>query len=188
MAIQPRVPYSGFAHGIAMLPDGLQGAEGPAEALPDEHVDGFRYLGTADGLFVIENLPPGTANGESKVSVFGHRIAGKATVRAKQIGAPCANRAWYHRNTVQKIEGAFFEVLAGDVFERLPTREPTIAIDHLHVPGHCSDFGIGKMAHQQANRIRVNNRVGVDGNDDFASGFGKAMIQSGRLAAIGLHQ
>ena len=93
---------------------------------------------------------------------------------AQQIGAPRADGAGNDRNAIQQIEGALFEILAGDVFERLPARDPAIAIDHFHVAGDGSDFGIGKMANQARNRFGIDDGVGVDGDDDFAGGFGES--------------
>ena len=149
-------------------------------------IDGFGNFGAADGVFVVENFPAVAADGESQVGIFRNRVAGKSAVRAQQIGAPRAHGAGHHRNAIQQIEGALFQVLAGDVFERLPAREPAIAVHHFHVAGDGADLGIGEMADEPRNRFGINDGICVDRNDDFAGGFGKTMIQRRGLAAIGL--
>src|SRR5690348_15529850 len=45
------------ANGVAMLPDGLQSAVSPTEALANESVHGVGDFGAADGVFVIKNFP-----------------------------------------------------------------------------------------------------------------------------------
>ncbi len=166
---------------VAMLPDGLQRAERPAESLANQRVHGLGDFGAADGVFVVQNLPAVATNGQRQIGVFGNRVARKSAVAAQQIRAPRAHRAGHHGNAIQQIERALFEVLAGDVFERLPARDPAIAVDHLHVAGDGADAGIGEMPDQARNRVGIDDRIGVDRDDDFADGFAQPVIQRRRV-------
>ena len=89
-------------------------------------------------------------------------------------------------NAIQQIEGALFEVLAGDVFERLPAREPAVAIAHLDVAGDGADARVGEVAHQFADGVGRDGRVGVNGHQNLAVRFAQRMGQRRGLAAIGL--
>ena len=104
----------------------------------------------------------------------------------QQVRAPCADGAGHHRNAIQQIECALFEILAGDVFERLPASEPAIAVHHFHVAGDGADSWIGEMADEQRDRFGIHDRVRINRDDDFAGGFRETMIQRGGLAVIGL--
>ena len=72
---------------------------------------------------------------------------------SQQVCAPGAHSPRNHRDAIQQIEGAFFKILARNIFESLPTREPAIPIDHLHVSRDRADFFIGKVPHEQRDRI-----------------------------------
>src|SRR4029077_5704389 len=115
-----------FADGVAMLPDGLQRAKGPAESLADQCLHGVGDFGAADGVLVVNNLPAIAADGERQVGIFSNRVAGEAAVAAKQVGAPRADGAGNNGDAIQQVKSALFKVLAGDVFERLPAGEPAI--------------------------------------------------------------
>ena len=78
---------------------------------------------------------------------------------AKQLRAPRAHGAGNHRNAIQQVECALFQILAGDVFERLPAREPAIAIHHFYVAGDGAHFGIGEMADQARNRFGIHDGI-----------------------------
>src|SRR5579863_10316835 len=105
------------ANGVAMFPESLQRAKSPAETLANERFHGVRNFSAADGVFVIKNLPSVTANGEGEVCVFRHGLPGKASATAHGFGAPGADCAGDHRNAIQQIEGALFQILTGDVLE-----------------------------------------------------------------------
>src|SRR6266567_8835771 len=133
-----------------MLPERLQRAEGPAEALADELPRRFGSLGPGDGLFVVADAPPEAADSDSQIGVFGHGVRSDATGGFNGFLAPSPERAWDDCDAVQKVKRALFHVLAGDVFERLPACEPARAIAHLDVAGYRAKLGIGKMAKQFA--------------------------------------
>src|SRR5262249_33057264 len=89
---------AGLANGVAGFPDGLQRAEGPAEALANQGFDGLRDFGAADGIFVVENLPAFATDGEGEVGIFGNRVARKSAVTFQNVGAPGAGRAGHDRD------------------------------------------------------------------------------------------
>src|ERR1700737_2580060 len=76
------------AYCVAVLPDSLERAVGPAKALPDEGLQGLRDLGIGDSVLVIEDFPAPLADRYRQVRVLGHRVAGKSAAVPKKIGAP----------------------------------------------------------------------------------------------------
>jgi len=156
------------ADGVAMFPDGLQSAESPAEALANQTLDRVGDFGVADGVFVVENFPAVAANGEGEVGVFRDSVSRETSARAHDLRAPGSHRSGDDGNAIQQIESALFEILAGDVFERLPARKPAIAVHDFHVSGDGADARVGKMADQARNGIGIDDGVGVNGDDDFA--------------------
>ena len=109
---------------VAVLPEGLQRSEGPAEALANELAGGFGRFGPGDGFFVVADAPAEAANRDGEVGIFGDSVGGDAAGGGDRFLAPRAERAGHDRDAIQQIESALLHVLAGDVFERLPAREP----------------------------------------------------------------
>ena len=123
----------------AMLPDRLQGAERPAEALAHQAlgIDG-RLSKRQRAVFVVD-LQPLLEQVHGQVGVFGHGVERIAAGGLHRRGAPCANGSGNHRDHVEQVQRAALEVLAGDVFEGLPARPQVHAVAHLGVAGHGAD-------------------------------------------------
>ena len=103
-------------------------------------LDGFRRFRPADGVFVVEDLPALAANGHGQIGVFCDGVARRNRRNSRMTSARQApTRAGHNGNAIQQIERALLEILAGDVFERLPAREPAIAVPHFHVAGNGAD-------------------------------------------------
>src|SRR5580692_2771757 len=169
-----------------MLPERLQSTEGPAESLANQSPGRFRSFSPGNGFLVITDAPAEAANSNGEVRVFRDGIRGDATRGLNGLFSPCAKRAGDDRDAIQKIERALLHILAGDVFERLPAREPTRAIADFDIAGDCANGGIGKMAEKFADGVRLDFGVGVDGDDDFGGGFRQRAVQGSRFAAIDL--
>src|SRR5579875_326984 len=133
IATQPRGAVAGVAGRVAVLPDRLERAERPAEPLANQRVNRFGHFGVTDGVLVVQDFPAFAANGEREVRIFRNRFAGEASVVAQDVGAPGPHGAGHDRDAIQQIEGALFQILAGDVLERLPPGNPSVAIHHFYV-------------------------------------------------------
>src|SRR6266581_225401 len=171
---------------VAMLPEGLQGAEGPAESLADELSRLFRGFGPGDGFFVVADAPTETPNRYGQIGVLGDRVCSDPARSFNGFLAPRAERAGHNRNAVQQVERAFLHVLAGDVLEGLPARQPARTVADLHVARNRTDLGIREMANQFADGVRLDFRVRVDGNDNFGVRLGHGHTQSHRFSTIHL--
>src|ERR1700751_3925851 len=68
-------PVARLADRVAVLPDGLQCAEGPAEALANQSFDRLGNFGAPDCVFIVENLPAFAADREREVSIFRDCVA-----------------------------------------------------------------------------------------------------------------
>src|SRR5713226_759308 len=129
-----------------MLPKRLQRSESPAEALPNQHARSLRRLRPRNGFFLIRDPPSQPPNGDSQVGILGDRVRGNPSYCIDGFLSPRAQSSWHHRYAIQQIEGALLHVLAGDIFERLPAREPTRAVAHFYVPRDRPSLGVGEMA------------------------------------------
>ena len=169
-----------------MLPERLQRSERPAESLADQRGRGFRSVRPADGFFLVIDLPARAADGDGQVGIFRHGVRAEAAGIVDGFRAPGAQRSGDDGNAIQQIERALFEILAGDVFERLPAREPADAVAHLHVSGDGADARVDEMADEFADGVGLDRGVGVDGHDDAARSFRQGVRKRGGLAAVGL--
>ena len=133
------------AHGLvahecgAMLPDGLQGSERPAEALAHQALGVDGRLSVGQRAVLVVDLEPLFEQVHGQVGIFGHGVERIAAGRLDRRGAPCADGAGHDGDDVEEIESAALEVLAGDVFEGLPARPQIHAVAHLGVAGHGAD-------------------------------------------------
>ena len=92
------------------------------------------------------------------------------------FGAPGAQRAGNHGNAVEQIEGALFQVLAGDVFERLPAGEPAVAI---------ADFDVaGDGAHARIVKWRTSMRMASGAMEVSASMVTRISLCASRRARV----
>ena len=114
------------AHGLvadegqAMLPDGLEDAEGPAEALSHKSAGVAGGLGEGQGAILVDDLEFLLEEIHGEVGVLGHGIDGISASGFDCGGAPCADGSGDDGDNVKEIKGAALEVLTGDVFEGLP--------------------------------------------------------------------
>ena len=102
-------------------------------------------------------------------SVSSATVSGaEAAAVVDRFGAPGAQRAGNNRNAIQQIEGALFQILAGDVFERLPAREPTDPVSDFHISRDRANPGVDEMADEFADGVGLNRSIRIDGDDDAA--------------------
>src|SRR4029077_38536 len=105
---------------VAVLPERLQRAESPPEALADKRARGFGSFGPGDSFFVVADAPAEAADGDGEIGIFSNRVGGDSTGGFDCLLAPRAERTGNDGDAVEKIESALFHVLASDVLERLP--------------------------------------------------------------------
>ena len=105
-----------------MLPDSLEGAERPAEALAHEAAGVDGRLSKSKGPVFVVDAEALFKEVHGEVGVFGHGVERIAAGGFDGRGAPRADGAGNDGDDVEEVEGAAFEVLAGDVFEGLPAR------------------------------------------------------------------
>ena len=169
-----------------MLPERLQRAKSPAKTLADQLAGRFRSFGPGNGFFVVADAPAKAADGDGQIGVFRDSVRRNASRGFDGLLAPGAERARYDRNAIQQVESAFLHVLAGDVLQRLPAREPARTVADLDVASDGANLGIGKMANEFADGVRFDFGVGVDGHNIIGVRQGHGKIQSRRFSAIHL--
>ena len=153
---------------VALLPRGLQRAEHPAEALFQQGADRVRRLGVGEGAVLVHHVVSLPQDRHREVGVLGQRIGGEPARREHELAPPCADGAWDDGDAVEQIERAPIEVLAGDVLERLPAREEVDAVPDLRVAGDGADARIRERGREHSHGVRLEERVGVERDDDIA--------------------
>jgi hypothetical protein len=68
----------------------------------------------------------------------------------------------------------------------LPPSEQASAVAHLRVPGHRADIALPKRLYESAQRLRLEDRVGVDHGDDVVASRRDPGVQRGGFTPIGL--
>ena len=87
---------------------------------------------------------------------------------------------------MEQIEGAALEVLAGDVFQRLPAGPEVDAIAHLGVAGHGADARVFKVRQQLGDGVGGDDGVGVDADVNLLSQPVQRVVERRGLASVGL--
>src|SRR5437899_6270796 len=151
----------------AVLPHRLQNAERPAETLAHQAICRRGSLGVGESHIFVLDPKAAAQQGHGEVSVLRNGVNVEASSLAHGRDSPGANGSRYHANRAQRIESATLEILAGDVFERLPAGPQVHAIANLGVARHRSNFGIEEMQHQVGNGVRSDDRVGINTHEDF---------------------
>ena len=169
-----------------MLPEGLQSAESPAETLADELACCFRSFRPGDGFFIVADAPTEAPDRDGQIGVLRDGVRGDAADGFNGFLAPGTERSRHDGDAIQQMKSALLHVLAGDVFERLPAREPARAIADLDVAGDRADGGIREMAHQLADGVGFDFRVSVDGDDNLGVRLGHGEIERCGFSAIHL--
>ena len=169
-----------------MLPQALQRAERPAEALLGERarsVCGASVQATAS--VIVGDSPAGALDGDGEVLVLGERVDREAADLLERRAAPGADRAGHDHDRVEPRQRAPLEILRGDIFDRLPAGDEVDPVADLGVAGDRADLRIGEPAGEPRDRLRLELGVGVERDDDLAVGELEAAVERMRLAAIG---
>ena len=153
--------------GAAVLEDGLQDAEGPAEALAHEAVHVDRGLGEGEGLVLVDDGVALLEEVHGEVGVFGDGVGVVAAAGLDGGGAPGADGSGDDHDDVEEVQGAALEVLAGDVFEGLPAGPEVDAVADLGVAGDGADVGVGEVADEAVDGVVGDDAVGVDADVDL---------------------
>src|SRR4029077_6413585 len=131
---------------VTVFPESLERAEGPAEPLANQSAGRFRCCGPLDGCLVITDAPTEAPNTNGQVRVFRNGVRGEPSRCLNGLFSPRTQSTRDYGDEIQKIEGALFHILAGDVFERLPSRKPPGAVANFDVAGNGANGRVGKMA------------------------------------------
>ena len=96
----------------AMFEDGLQDAEGPAEALAGEAVGVGGSFGEGQGLVFVDDGVALLEEVHGEVGVLGYGVGVVAAAGFDGRGAPGADGSRDDHDDVEEIQGAALEVLA----------------------------------------------------------------------------
>src|SRR5271155_866571 len=120
------------------------------------------------------------------VGIFGDSIDVEGAGRAHGGDSPCADGSGNYADCTERVEGTALEVLAGDVFESLPSRPEIDAVADLGVAGDGAYFRIEEMRHHASDGIGSNDGVGIDTDKEFrVSDVIKTVVESFSFAAVG---
>ena len=168
-------------HRFDVLPHCLHDAERPAEALPHQAIRGGRSFGVGQRAVFVVHPITGLQQRHREIGVFGHGVMVIASDVAHGRCSPCANRARNNADCIHRVQRAPLEVLAGDVFQRLPTRPQIHAVSDFGIAGNRADLGIAEVRHQLRNRVGRDDGVGIDAHEYL---FGDLL--QGEIERVGL--
>ena len=131
--------------GSAVLEDGLQDSEAPAEALAHEAVGVDGGLGEGEGLVFVDDGVALLKDGHGEVGVLGDGVGVVAAGGFDGAGAPGSDGSWDYSDDVEEIESSALEVLDGDVLEGLPAGPEVDAVADLGVSGDGADLRVGEV-------------------------------------------
>ena len=180
----------------AMLVHGLQNAERPAKTLAHQAIRVDRRFGVGERHVFVFDAVTEAEQRHGQVGVFGDGVGVEASSRAHGRHAPSADRAGHHADRAQHIECAAFEILAGDVFERLPARPQIHAVTHFCVACDRPDLRVDEMRDQPRDGVGGDDGIGVDTDKQFSIadvldavveslGFARVSFAKDKHAAIG---
>src|SRR5207248_8841557 len=121
------------AHCPAMFAKRLQRPERPAETLPEQRRETVGRFGVADGVAVRFDAPARAADSPRQIHIFGHRVGRVAAGLYHGFATPRADRSRHHADRVDHRVCTAIEILAGDIFDRLPVREWIDSIPDFHI-------------------------------------------------------
>ena len=175
--------------GGAMFPHRLQDAERPAEALPHQPAGVYRSFGVSQSQIFVFDAIAQLKQSHGEVGILGHSVGMEAAGLSHRGDPPCAYRAGNHADRAHGVQGAAFEILAGDVLKGLPARPKVNAIADFCVARHGSDFGIQEMGHKTGDSIVSNHGVSVNANEHFfITQVLPSKVEGIGLARVGLGQ
>ncbi len=144
-ATNPKAPLR--AKTPLMLEDGLQNSKRPAETLAHERVGAGGSFGEGQRQVFVFHAIAVAQQRHGEIGVFGDGIDVIAAGLADRLDAPGADGSGHHAHRAHGVQRAAFEILAGDVFERLPARPEIHAVADFGVAGHGCNFRIEEVRH-----------------------------------------
>src|SRR5882757_3617239 len=177
-----------FADGAFVFKDRLQNAEGPAEALTDEAIGIDRRLGECERAVFVDYAVALFEEIHGEVGIFGDGVGVIASAGLYRVGSPRANRAGDDHHDVEEVQRAAFEVLAGDVFERLPAGPEVYTVADFGVSGDGADLWIGEVRHQVGHGVVGDHSIGVDADVELLVDPVQRVVQRVGFATVGFGQ
>ena len=122
-----------------------------------------------------------------EIGVFGYGVDMVAAGFANGRYAPGSNCARDHAYRAHGVERSPLEILAGDVFERLPARPEIDAVADFGIAGDGRNFRIEEVRHEAGDGIGSDDGIGVDADEKFrVADVLQSEVQRLGLAAVGL--
>ena len=172
----------------AMLEHRLQNPERPAEPLPHQAACICRSLSECQRTIVVDHPVAIFQQAHRQIGVLGHCVHWIAARLLHRPRPPRSNRPRHHRHHVEQVHRPPLEILARDVFQRLPACPGVDPVAYFGIPRHRPHPPIGKPPYQLRYRIVRDYRICVDPDVDFLLHVIQPVVQRLRLAAVHLGQ
>src|SRR5258708_7830009 len=95
---------------------------------------------------VVQDTPACPANLPGKIRILGESIRRVAAHLIDGRSPPRSNRSRNHRNAIQQVISSTVEVLAGDIFQRLPAGQDVMGIPNMNAAGDRTDLRLMEVA------------------------------------------
>src|SRR5215471_8118629 len=168
-----------------MFPGGLECSIHPPVTLANKTAQGIRSFSKPNSFIFIRNRVTQLPDSHRKVSVLRQRQIIETSDPFDKLATPCSNGTGDNCHTIQQIESATIEILAGDVFERLPSSQKVDTIANLRVAGDRTDLRICKMSNELTHSVASKQSIGIKRNYYFGKCMPDAVVQRIRFAGIG---
>ena len=186
-------PVTGAEQHVPVFPDGLERAEHPTGPLREQGVDVVGGLGVGQGLVVLREPPARCVHGQRQVAVLRQRDVRVAAHGQDRLRPPGRARAGDDGDRAHLVLGSAIDADLGEVLERLPPRQQVaLAVADRHHAGHRTEVARAverEVPHQARHGGRRQDGVGIERDDVASGGVAQAVVESPRLALVGLrHQ
>src|SRR6266849_6077274 len=118
-------------HHVAMFPEALQRAVGPAKTLSRQRAHALRRFRPSDRARHVDDSLPMFVQRKSQIGVFSERLQTEAARLIDRILANGADRTRHDRDAIPAIVCAPIKIEAASVFQRLTTRDERAQVPDL---------------------------------------------------------
>src|SRR5580692_6681866 len=112
----------------------------------------------------MDDFVPGTVKAECQIAVLRERRRTVASHPKNCLSAPRPDSTRNHSDCIQSCKPSPLEILACHILEGLELSNKIDAVSHFGVARHRADLWIDEALGEQADRVWLEERVGVDHN------------------------
>ncbi len=169
---------------VAMLPETLERAEGPAETLAHEGAHAFGGFSPCESAGGILDDVAALVEAEGEVGILGEGIEAKAAGIVEGLAADGADGAGDDGDAIPLGVSAAVEIEAADVFEGLAAGDEGAEVADLRVAGDGADLRVAEGFDQLLERLAGEVGICVEEDEGVIASGGDAGAKGLGFAAV----